>query len=154
MQTQQLEIIKNIGCQVRSFLEDLQPDTTWDQHLSGACAVGAYITHKLLLRQNIHSSVIIGTGSDMDHCWVDIELDNDLVVLDTTATQFNKELDVVILALKNEYKQLAFHKEIPEERLFVTDSILFNALRDWHISQQPIRYEQEIYNSFGIKIID
>jgi len=152
MQTQQLEIIKNIGCQVRSFLEDLQPDTSWCQHLSGACAVGAYIIHKLLLRNDIQSSIIIGTGSDMDHCWVDIELDNDLVVLDTTATQFDKELDAIILAPKVEYKQLAFHKKIPSERLFVTDSILFNALRDWDISQQPRRYKQEIYDSFGIMI--
>ena len=152
MQTQQLEIIKNIGCQVRSFLEDIQPDTSWDEHLSGACAVGAYITHKLLLRQNIQSSVIIGTGSDMDHCWVDIELDNDVVVLDTTATQFDKELNVVILAPKLEYKQLAFHKDIPEERLFVTDSILFRVLRDWDIGQQPRLYKQEIYDSFKIVI--
>lgn len=152
MQSQQLEIIKNVGCQVRSFLENMQPDTSWCEHLSGACAVGAYITHKLLMRQNIQSSVIIGTGDCMDHCWVDIELDNNLIVLDTTATQFDKQLDVVILAPKLEYKQLAFHEDIPEERLFVTDSILFNALKDWDVDQQPKQYKQEIYDSFKIVI--
>ena len=151
MQSQQLEIIKNVGCQVRSFLEDMQPKTDWCQYLSGACAVGAYLTQKLLQCKNIHSSVIIGKG-DGDHCWIDIELDNQVLILDTTATQFDKSLESVLLLPKIDYKKLGFHNELEEEHLMSSDRAFFNALLTWPDCQRPKTFKQEIYDSFKIVI--
>jgi len=145
------QTIKEVGVSVRSFLEDLRPKTDWCQHLSGACAIGAYLTHKLLQYKDINSNIIIGKG-DGDHCWIDIKLDNQVVVLDTTATQFKKDLAPVLLLPKIEYKKFEFYFDLDEERFIVNDTAFFNAVLTWPDDQRPETFKKEIYDSFGIVV--
>ena len=147
-----LQTIKEIGISVRSFLEDIRPKTPWGCTLDGACAVGAFLTCDLLQSISIQSTMVVGSGSRIGHCWVECQVGKQTVVLDTTATQFICRIEPVLVLPEEDYKKLAFYKDI-ETKVFVKDEIdLFNALQDWPDEQKPSYYREEIYDSFGFWI--
>ena len=86
------------------------------------------------------------------HCWTECQVDNTKVVLDTTATQFIKKIEPVLLLPEKDYKMLDFYKEI-RTKIFVKDEAdLFLALQNWPDEQLPSYYKEEIFDSFGIYI--
>ena len=139
-------IANRVRQQVREWIADNDGCDTSD--MWGACSISSYTLSKVLKSKGYNVDFVCGITSIEGHCWV--ELDND-VIIDVTATQFDKRLpDVYITSKKNYYEKdiPKFFKYTRKEINYIEPKFLKNlsALREttgWG-NQKPNQYKKHI----------
>jgi hypothetical protein len=138
--------IHSTGILVRGFLEQLQKSNKhagwWGPKLQGGCAVGAYVSNKLLKRTNLRSQLVMGMyEEDFGHCWVEVALTaTNVQVLDVTATQFGSYPNVLLTPVQ-EYLGLRFARGFTD---FWYGRQAISKLSEWSAQERPERYRHHI----------
>lgn len=131
---------------VRTFLEKKScPFKTWNESLSGACAVGSFIIWEILKREGHKPRLVMSTEGCEAHCWVKLGKK----VLDVTATQFGDYPKLLIMPAQK-YANLPF----VYGKKYYNEDVIEDLIVNWPREQTPWHYAKAIRRSFKIKIED
>jgi hypothetical protein len=140
-QTMSLSDLQTIGIIVRNTLEAMRPETMWGNQLDGACAVGAYAVTKLAKKSGFNCRFVLGETEDAGHCWSEVDLNGQTIVVDTTATQFGGHHPKVVLLPRSNY----YHDVWPDTTVRAFDASAFRRiLTDWPNWQKPTTYRSRL----------
>lgn len=128
--------IRAIGHDTRAFIVDRLLDDVCDgdEDLSCACAVASYINDRVLTIAGFNSRLMLGDLHTCAHCWTEIDVKNEILCLDVTATQFG-QYDRIVLLPKSAYLTLGFMHDLKlAQRARPTTSFA-----DWR-EQSPLQH--------------